>query len=153
MDNLKSTLPIVRANFKKEIDFQTDYEEDPMVSCFPAQLNQVFLNLAVNACQAIVKQKKSSTHQKTGLLKVKTSILEKWLQISFEDNGIGISEEVINNIFDPFYTTKPVGEGTGLGLSISHGIIERHGGKIEVTSTLDKGSIFSVFLPLKTAPF
>ena len=98
------------------------------------------MNLLVNAAQAIDTQ---------GTITVRTAATPDEVVISISDTGSGIPEAIMNKLFDPFYTTKPIGKGTGLGLSISHGIIEEHGGKIEVESTVNQGSTFRVALPIR----
>jgi two-component system NtrC family sensor kinase len=105
------------------------------------QLQQVFLNLSLNACEAM---------EKGGTLSITTSAKDRNLIIAFHDTGCGIKEEYMERIFDPFFTTKPVGKGTGLGLSVSYGIIEQHGGSIEVESEEGKGSTFTITLPVES---
>jgi signal transduction histidine kinase len=111
----------------------------PLVSCYAAQLNQVWMNLLANAAQAV---------SGNGEVCITTSLENKWAVIAIRDSGCGISQESQARIFDPFYTTKPVGEGTGLGLSISYGIIERHGGTIEVESAPGIGTTFTIRIPI-----
>ncbi|MFH2024607.1 MAG: PAS domain S-box protein [bacterium] len=103
------------------------------------QLQQVFMNLILNTCNAIKEQ---------GLLRIQTQCIDQVISINFTDNGIGIPEKNLSIIFDPFFTTQPVGKGTGLGLSISYGIIRQHGGNIEVESEPGKGATFSIKLPV-----
>jgi len=104
------------------------------------QLQQVFLNLSLNACEAM---------EKGGSLSITTSYSDGKVRIAFHDSGCGIKQEHMERIFDPFFTTKPVGKGTGLGLSVSYGIIEQHGGSIEVESEEGKGSTFTIILPVE----
>ena len=112
--------------------------------CYVGQLNQVFLNLLMNACDAI---------ERDGTVTITTpSPSTDGVCLEFEDDGPGIPEEVRSRIFDPFFTTKPVGVGTGLGLSLSHGIIERHGGRIWVESEPGDGTTFHIELPLDATP-
>jgi two-component system NtrC family sensor kinase len=106
------------------------------------QLQQVFLNLSLNACEAM---------EKGGTLSIATSFRDGNVIISFRDTGCGIRKEHVERIFDPFFTTKPVGKGTGLGLSVSYGIIEQHGGSIEVESEEGKGSTFTITLPVESS--
>lgn len=119
-----------------------DYGELPSVDTFSGQLNQVWMNLLVNAAQAV--------SQKGGEVCINTRVLEEdeSVVVTIRDTGCGIPTEHLNRIFDPFYTTKPVGEGTGLGLSISFGIVERHGGTIRVETRVDQGTTFTVTLPI-----
>ncbi len=149
LENIRSTVSLVQTNFKENIKFQFDLQDDPVIECFPDHLEQVFVNLAINACHAIDKKSETASKDFAGQLTISTKIQSDYLAITFEDNGIGMTDEVRKNIFDPFYTTKPVGEGTGLGLSISFGIVDRHNGKIEVTTEPGKGTSFCILLPLK----
>lgn len=121
------------------INLVRDYGSIPPIEAFSSQLNQVWMNLLVNAAQAVGSAQ--------GEVRVATRTAGTNIVISVSDTGKGIEPEVLSKIFDPFFTTKPVGEGTGLGLSITFGIVERHGGKIEVKSELNKGTTFSVILP------
>ena len=106
-------------------------------------MNQVFLNLLMNACDAMDCQ---------GSVAITTRRSETGVRLEFRDDGPGVPPELLNRLFDPFFTTKDVGKGTGLGLSLSHGIIERHGGKISVASTLGEGTTFAIELPLDASP-
>lgn len=139
---LESTLVLVRNKTKDKIAIKKELNyELPIISCFPGQLNQVFMNIIMNAIQAIPESKE-------GLITVETNDdREHEIQIIIRDNGIGMSEDVKRRIFEPFYTTKPVGVGTGLGMSISYGIIAKHGGRIEVQSEVGEGTAFHIFLP------
>ncbi|MBI2026545.1 MAG: GHKL domain-containing protein, partial [Deltaproteobacteria bacterium] len=110
----------------------------PAISCYPSELNQVFMNLLTNAAQAI---------QKKGDIWITTKHEEDQISIEIEDNGCGIEKEHLEHIFDPFFTTKDVGSGTGLGLSITYNIIKKHKGEIAVTSEKGKGTKFSILLP------
>jgi signal transduction histidine kinase len=129
--------------FKNGIKVETDFGDIPRVRCYAGQLNQVFLNLLMNACDAI---------ERDGTIVIRTRPIPEGVRLEFEDDGPGIPEEVQSRIFDPFFTTKPVGVGTGLGLSLSHGIIERHGGRIMVSSRPGGGTIFTIELPLEAQP-
>jgi signal transduction histidine kinase len=104
-----------------------------------SQLNQVFMNLIVNASQAIPA---------SGVITVRTGCNGDWVWVEVGDNGVGIAPEIVSRIFDPFFTTKPVGKGTGLGLSVSYNIVTKHGGRIEVDSDPGKGTRFTVHLPV-----
>jgi two-component system, NtrC family, sensor kinase len=115
----------------------------PPVSCSPAQLNQVFLNLLVNAMQAI-----ESTHRDDGRIEITTDSENGEIIVEVADNGCGIPDEILPQIFDPFFTTKEVGDGTGLGLSITHSMVQDHGGRLEVESAPGQGTRFRVFLPV-----
>lgn len=147
-ESLKSTLRMVKPQFKKIIEFECQFPIEPEIECWPSQLNQVFLNVMVNACQAIQMKNPSVKDSILGTLMVSIAQQGRHILIRFEDNGIGMTEEVKNKMFDPFFTTKEPGEGTGMGMSISFGIIEKHKGHLEVESTPGKGTTLSIFLPL-----
>ena len=137
---LDSTLNIVSNEIKYKADVIREYGDIPEIECLPSQLNQVFMNLLVNAAHAI---------EERGAITVRTGAHggEVWVEIA--DTGKGISPENMQKIFDPFFTTKPIGQGTGLGLSLSYGIIQKHHGRIEVQSEVGKGTAFRVWLPVK----
>ncbi len=140
-ENIESTLKIAAHLLReKGIKIEKDFGTLPEIPAYPAQLNQVFLNLITNAVQAI-------THEK-GKIKITTRQDGSHVVVNVSDNGTGIQPEHLNKIFEPFFTTKDVGKGTGLGLSIAYKIIEKHGGKILVESTVGKGSTFTVLLPI-----
>lgn len=138
-DNLDSTLNMVRNEIKYVADVVKQYGDLPMVTCRPQQLNQVFMNLLVNAAHAI---------EGHGTITVRTWQEGEVVCISITDSGKGIAPEHLNRIFEPFFTTKDVGKGTGLGLSICYDIIHKHGGEILVESTVGTGSTFTVRLPV-----
>lgn len=143
-DLVDTSLEIIRSRIKRlNIRLEFAYDPDPVVSCVPTQISQVFLNLFVNAIQAIEAAQRSD-----GCIRVTIRRLAQEMQIDVADNGCGIAGDNLQRIFDPFFTTKDVGEGTGLGLSISHNIITGHGGRIELESTPGAGTIFHLFLPL-----
>ncbi len=135
---MESTINIVWNELKYKATVNKEYGAIRNIKCYPQELNQVFLNLLINASQAI---------EKHGEIKIKTWEEENSIFISVSDTGYGIKEEYINRIFEPFFTTKDVGKGTGLGLSISYDIIKKHNGEITVKSTPGKGSIFTIKLP------
>ena len=136
---IESTLHVVSNELRYKCEVVSEYGELPLVECVPSQLNQVFMNLLVNAAQSI------DDH---GLVTIRTGCqgAEVWVEIA--DTGCGIPAKNLPQIFDPFFTTKPIGKGTGLGLSVSYGIVESHHGRIEVSSEIGKGSIFRVCLPI-----
>jgi len=136
---LDSTLNVVMNEVKYKATVKKDYGPLPVVRCLAAQLNQVFMNLIVNASHAI---------EKRGEIVLRTRQVDRWICVEVSDNGSGMSPEVQRRIFDPFYTTKPVGKGTGLGLSLSFSIVQKHGGRIEVASTVGVGTTFRVWIPL-----
>ncbi len=137
-EGLNATLNMVWSELKYRCEVHVDLKPLPHIFAFPGQLNQVFMNLLINASQAI---------EEKGEIYVRTFVKDEYVTIEIEDTGSGIEPDNVAQIFTPFYTSKPIGEGTGLGLSISHQIVEQHNGKIEVSSTLGKGSCFSVSLP------
>lgn len=147
---LTSTVRLVKAKYKDTIKFFLNFKDDPEVPCWPSQLNQVFMNITVNACHAILARQTQETKPSPGKLVIETFIQDGELGIRFKDNGVGMTEDVKKRIFEPFYTTKTVGEGTGMGMAISYGIIEKHKGHLEVNSTVGKGTQITVFLPLDT---
>jgi signal transduction histidine kinase/tetratricopeptide (TPR) repeat protein len=150
---LISTLNLVRTSWQDQINFVTDFGADPEINCWPALLNQVFMNLMVNGCQAIAEKqlKEQQAGRGTGKLKlsIKVHIEHATLMITFEDEGIGMAEETKSHVMEPFFTTKEVGAGTGLGLSIAYGIVERHGGTLTFTSSVGVGTCFTVALPMQ----
>lgn len=124
------------------LTLEREYSELPLVDCYAGQLNQVWMNLLVNAAQATGKQ---------GKVRVVTRLEKQMAVVSISDTGNGIAPEHLKKIFDPFFTTKRVGEGTGLGLSITYGIVKRHGGAITVQSRPGFGSIFTVAIPINAS--
>lgn len=139
-EGIVSTLKLLEPEFKNRIKVNTDLKPIPDIECNLQQLNQVFVNLLSNAAHAI---------QGKGELWVRTRGEGEKVVIEIEDNGAGISKENLSKIFDPFFTTKKVGEGTGLGLSIAYGLIQKHQGNISVTSTVGKGTLFTLTLPIR----
>jgi signal transduction histidine kinase/ligand-binding sensor domain-containing protein len=147
-DSLRATINLVRTHYAGEVEIRCELTANPVLECWPAQLNQVFMNLIVNACQAISGRPAAVRAAHPGLLLIRSRIVDTWLVFEFEDNGGGIAQDVIERIFDPFFTTKTVGDGMGMGLSICVGIIEKHHGTITVTSVEGEGSCFTLKLPL-----
>jgi two-component system NtrC family sensor kinase len=138
-EGLDSTLALVAHLYRGRIEIVRCYSEAPLVACHPGQLNQVFMNLLVNAIQAIEGQ---------GTIRIRLGVDGRDVLLDVEDTGSGIAPEHLTRIFDPGFTTKGVGVGTGLGLAICHQIVAAHGGTIGVTSRRGAGSVFSVRLPL-----
>ena len=138
---IKSSLKVVMNELKYHMEIETTLNDIPLVLCDDGEIHQVFMNLFINAKHACVSK---------GKLKVISSVVDidsqTWVKVEISDNGIGIPPKVINKIFEPFYTTKPVGRGTGLGLSISLGIIKKQGGKMDVSSTVGQGTTFTIYL-------
>ncbi len=137
--SLEMSLNLLSNQYKNRVEVHREYGEIPKIIGYSGKLSQVFMNLLSNAFHA-VKDK--------GDVWIRTRRRNGTVEVEIEDNGVGIPKESLNRIFEPFYTTKPVGQGTGLGLSISYGIIEQHHGKIQVASTPQKGTIFTVRLPV-----
>lgn len=137
-DCIESTINIVWNELKYKVTLMRDYGEMPPTMCYPQQLNQVIMNLLVNAGHAIENQ---------GEITVRTWLQDGYAHIAVSDTGCGISEQNRTRIFEPFFTTKEVGKGTGLGLSISFNIVKKHGGNILVDSEVGKGTTFTVVLP------
>ena len=135
---LTSTLKIAWTELKYKGEVKVDLGKLPEINCNPAQLNQVFLNLFINAAQAIPEK---------GEIRIESQASDTHVIIRISDTGTGIAPEMLGKIFDPFFTTKPVGQGTGLGLSISYGIIQKHNGSIEVETEVGKGTTFIIKLP------
>jgi signal transduction histidine kinase len=142
-EELERTLGLMEPRLKGGIVLDRDFESLPPVRCYPAQLNQVFMNLVMNACDAL---------EGKGTIRVSTRPGSEGVTLEIADDGPGIPSEVRERIFEPFFTTKPVGQGTGLGLSISHGIVERHGGNLSVECPPKGGTHFKIELPLVAKP-
>ncbi|TAK05945.1 MAG: PAS domain S-box protein [Candidatus Manganitrophaceae bacterium] len=136
---IESTLNIVWNELKYKAEVIKELGDIPEILCYPQQINQVFMNLLVNAAQSMPKK---------GKIWIRSRVEGDWIVVEIEDTGCGIAAEHLKKIFDPFFTTKPVGKGTGLGLSVSYGIVQKHKGKIEVESTVGKGTKFRVLLPM-----
>ena len=158
-EGIDSTLMILQHRLKAkpeqpEIEVIKDYGTVPLVECYAGQLNQVFMNILVNAIDALEENNTKFTYQEIkenpSQIKIRTSVVNlMWLEVAIADNGVGISQEFQQRIFDPFFTTKPVGKGTGMGMSISYQIVtEKHGGKLECFSTPGKGTKFIIQIPL-----
>lgn len=135
---LDSTLNVVWNELKYKARVIKEYGHPPMIECLPSQLNQVFMNLLINAAHAIEVQ---------GEITIRTGFDTQHVWVEVEDTGRGIPPENLTRIFEPFFTTKPVGKGTGLGLSLAYGIVKKHDGLIEVRSAPGKGACFRVILP------
>lgn len=142
-ENIESTLKIAAHLFKGGIQLVKEFSPLPPVQAYPAQMNQVFLNLITNAVHAV--------DERTGRITIRTMQQGNNVVVKVIDNGKGIPPENLKKIFDPFFTTKPVGEGTGLGLTIAYKIIEKHGGKIDVQSQVGRGTEFTITLPVSGA--
>ncbi|WP_223489081.1 ATP-binding protein [Pseudomonas sp. A-RE-19] len=138
---IESTLNIVANELKYKADVVKEYQDLPDIECLPSQINQVIMNLIVNASQAMGPER--------GTITLRTGLEGERVSIEVADTGSGIEPDNLQKIFDPFYTTKPVGQGTGLGLSLSYGIVKKHRGDISVRSEVGVGSTFRVELPVR----
>ncbi|MEH1869732.1 MAG: ATP-binding protein [Nostoc sp.] len=165
-EGIDSTLMILKhflqaTDKTPEIEVVKQYSQLPLIECYPAQINQVFMNIITNAIDALQDSGKSWFRPNNQLekancllpvIRISTEVIEpEWVAITIADNGCGMNEKVRARLFDPFFTTKPVGKGTGLGLSISYQIIvERHRGKISCISVPEQGTEFVIKIPVKT---
>lgn len=138
---IESTLNIISSEVKYKADVIKAYGALPPVECLPSQINQVIMNLVLNAAQAIGAER--------GRIMIRTGADGDQVWIEVSDTGAGIPKDKLSRIFDPFYTTKPVGQGTGLGLSVSYGIVQKHQGRIDVQSDIGRGTTFRVVLPVR----
>jgi GAF domain-containing protein len=159
-DGINSTLMILQNRLKPSSDSShirviKNYDELPLVECYPGQLNQVFMNLMANAIDALEEHNQKRTPEdikaNPSTIKIFTSLIDQdWVEISITDNANGIPEELRSHLFDPFFTTKAVGKGTGLGLSISYQIVtDKHRGKLHCYSTVGKGTEFVIEIPIR----
>jgi signal transduction histidine kinase len=137
---LESTLNIVWNELKYKAQIIKTFGDIPPIECLPSELNQVFMNILMNAGQAIKDR---------GVITVSTGHSDGKIWVAIGDDGEGIPADVLPRIFDPFFTTKPVGSGTGLGLSISYGIVAKHHGTIEITSVPGQGTLLRIELPIE----
>jgi signal transduction histidine kinase len=138
-EGIETSLRLLASRWRDRITIHRDYGTLPPVECDPGQLNQVFMNVLANACDAIAGR---------GNVWITTRAEDGVATVAIRDDGVGMAPEVLGRIFEPFFTTKDVGRGTGLGLAISHGVVAAHGGRIEVTSAPGQGATFKIVLPL-----
>jgi signal transduction histidine kinase len=138
-EGLEVSLRLLESRWRDRIAVHRDYGTLPLVECDPGQVNQVFMNVLANACDAIPER---------GNLWLTTRAQGEAVQVTIRDDGVGMAPQVVGRIFDPFFTTKDVGGGTGLGLAISHGVVTGHGGRIEVESAPGEGATFRITLPV-----
>lgn len=148
-DSLRATIHLVSAQYAQTMQIECDLQASPILECSPVQLNQVFMNLMVNAWQAITIRTPEQQARAAGRLIIRSYFADGFLVLEFEDNGVGIAEPSLDHIFDPFFTTKGVGQGMGMGLSVAFGIMEQHHGSISVRSQLGEGTCFTLRLPLQ----
>jgi two-component system, NtrC family, sensor kinase len=143
-ENIEGALKLTQCEFRRRINVETDLGDLPRIECYPEKINQVLLNILINAGQAIEGE---------GTIRVQTRREGDWVRISISDTGQGIPPEHLPHLFQAGFTTKPAGVGTGLGLAISRKIItEKHGGTVEVESTVGKGTTFHIRLPIHRPP-
>jgi two-component system NtrC family sensor kinase len=135
---IDTTLNVVKSELKYKAEVVKEYGDLPEVECISSQINQVIMNLLVNAAHAI---------EEFGCITLRTGVEETWVWIEVEDTGKGMDPSLLNRIYEPFFTTKPVGRGTGLGLSLSYNIVQKHHGRIQVFSEVGRGTRFRVWLP------
>lgn len=147
---LENTLTVCKNEWKYVADLKTNFAEDlPLIHCLPGELNQVFLNLVVNAAHAIESNLGAKKSTERGTLTVSTKSFERWAVVEVTDTGCGIPEAIQSRIFDPFFTTKSVGKGTGQGLAICYNVVvEKHQGKLFFTTEPGAGTTFHVWLPI-----
>ena len=138
--SMDSALNVALSKIKDKAEVVKKYAGLPEVECMPSQINQVFLNLLVNAAEAIDVK---------GVIAISSGVQDNGVWIQVADNGKGIAPANLKHIFDPFFTTKPIGNGTGLGLSVAYGIVQKHGGRIEVRNEEGRGTAMRVWLPVK----
>ena len=136
---LISTVTLLGGEIKNKAEVVTHLEELPAVKCMQQQLSQVFMNILMNAAQAV---------EPIGKIEISTRVVDKGVEISIIDNGMGIEQENLLKVFDPFFTTKSIGEGTGLGLSTAYSIITDHGGDIVITSQVGEGTKVTILIPV-----
>ncbi|MDJ0620653.1 MAG: ATP-binding protein [Calothrix sp. MO_192.B10] len=152
-EGIENTLIILSHKIKKQkftIELIKDYGNLPQIECYPSQINQVFMNLISNAIDAL-EEKGTNDSLATPQIHLRTHQVDNdWVAIHIVDNGVGIKEVIRSKLFNPFFTTKPIGKGTGLGLSISHQIVvEKHGGKLICNSKLGEGTEFVIEIPIR----
>ncbi|EAW37191.1 ATP-binding protein [Lyngbya sp. PCC 8106] len=152
-EGIDNTLLILNHRFKSNIELVKEYENLPLVECYPAQLNQVFMNIIANAIDALEDAKSyilsAAKPPRQPQITIETiQINSEEVQVKIRDNGLGIPDQIKSKLFDPFFTTKKIGKGTGIGLAISYKIIENHQGKIDVVSEYGQGAEFIITLPI-----
>jgi two-component system NtrC family sensor kinase len=147
IDCLRSTINLLQIKYIKTAEFVCDLTSLPELICYAAKLNQVFMAVIVNGCEAIERKQSEQQTETLGQITISCHAEVEAITICIKDNGCGMSDEIKGQLFDPFYTTKDVGEGTGLGMSVAFGIIKEHGGSIEVESIEHLGSKITIVLP------
>lgn len=137
---LETTLNMVNNELKYKAEIIKEYGQLPEVECIPSQINQVLMNVLINAAHAI---------EQFGRITLRSGHEDDWVWLEVEDNGAGIAPHVLNRIYEPFFTTKPIGKGTGLGLALSYNIVQKHHGRIEISSKVAQGTLFRIWLPIR----
>ncbi|MDH3636113.1 MAG: ATP-binding protein, partial [Gammaproteobacteria bacterium] len=147
--SISNTITVASNEWKYIADVETDLAEDlPSVKCFPQEINQVILNLIVNAAHAIDDTREGESADK-GSIKINTRQVDDEVEVRVTDSGCGIPDDIKHRIFDPFFTTKDVGKGSGQGLAMAYKtIVDQHKGKLEVESTIGRGTTFTIRLPI-----
>lgn len=146
-EGIESTLNLLKNTYPNNFELNKLLDDIPMVECMPGKINQVFMNIITNAIQSVTEKQKRTGEK--AILTIKTIPEADVVKVSIKDNGTGIPNHVIEKIYEPFYTTKPVGKGTGLGMSIVKGIIDNHHGQIEINSKIGEGAEFIISLPIR----
>lgn len=144
--SLQTTVDLVSTQHQEVVRFELELAQMEELMCSVAQLNQVFISLVLNACDA-VKVQLNTTPDLKGVVRIICRQVEQSIEIKIIDNGCGMDDDTIDKLFEPFFTTKEIGAGTGLGLSTAYGIIKRHHGQFEVSSSAGQGSEFTITLP------
>jgi PAS domain S-box-containing protein len=147
---IETTITVARNEWKYVADMATDFDRSlPPVPCHPGEINQVVLNMIINAAHAVEDRIKQGQAEK-GAIAISTRRRDEWVEIRIRDTGVGIPEPIRASIFDPFFTTKEIGRGTGQGLAICHPVIvEKHGGKVFFETAVGEGTTFTIVLPLE----
>jgi two-component system NtrC family sensor kinase len=148
VQGLESSLRLVMTNFRTKVEAVTDFRDRPQIEGRMSQLNQVYMNVLMNACQAIEEKQATLPHPGKGLLTLRSECSPRDLTITITDDGCGMSEQTQKSLFKPFFTTKGGDKGTGLGMSICQTIMAEHGGSIEVASSLGVGTTLRLIFPL-----
>jgi signal transduction histidine kinase len=150
-DGLQATINLIQTKHQDVTNFITDFKSNPALLCYPSELNQVFMNLIINACDAIRDKQTRQQNKEKGEVIIGCQSLIDAVEITVRDNGCGMDDVTKHRLFEPFFTTKDVGEGTGLGLSISYGIVQKHEGELNIESQVGVGTLFRLTLPVCTS--
>jgi len=150
--SLRATLNLLNTRYRDGLRFVTDFAADPPLECFPAQINQVLMNLLMNACEAVDARHRDAVPGYVGEVRIGTRLYRDGLRVEFTDNGCGMTANVQERALEPFFTTKPIGAGTGLGLSVAYAIVKEHGGELDIESQPNVGTRVSAWLPVNALP-